>query len=204
MALEAFGGTLVPTQTDRRAASTVARRRIAPEMPDLPRWTGWDIDAAGLLDSPLTSQPPISMQRLGLADITKASFTPTPDKATEMADLTAGMNLASTGSTKGMNPSFAAALAKANAAMKAAGLGSFSITSGYRTRAQQQALYDKYLRGEGNLAAKPGHSLHEQGLAVDINWSGLNARQQAWVRANFPKFGMKPLASEPWHFSWRG
>ena len=204
MALEAFGGTLVPTQTDRRAASTVAKRRIAPEMPDLPRWTGWDIDAAGLLDSPLTSQPPISMQRLGLADITKASFTPTPDKATEMADLTAGMNLASTGSTKGMNPSFAAALAKANAAMKAAGLEGFSITSGYRTKAQQQALYDAYLRGEGNLAAPPGRSLHEQGRAVDLNWSQLNDRQRAWLRANLPRFGITPIKSEAWHWQYLG
>src|SRR5262250_1916947 len=46
---------------------------------------------------------------------------------------------------------------------------SFRITSGCRSRAQQTALYQSYLRGENRLpVAPPGRSLHELGLAVDI------------------------------------
>ena len=43
----------------------------------------------------------------------------------------------------------------------------WAITFGKRTRDQQQALYDKHLAG-GPLAAPPGHSAHEYGLAVDF------------------------------------
>lgn len=39
---------------------------------------------------------------------------------------------------------------------------------GFRTYAEQQAAYADYLAG-GNLAAKPGTSWHEYGLAVDFN-----------------------------------
>lgn len=43
------------------------------------------------------------------------------------------------------------------------------ITSVRRTRAQQAALYARYLRGESSLpAAPPGRSLHEHGLAFDV------------------------------------
>jgi hypothetical protein len=42
-----------------------------------------------------------------------------------------------------------------------------SVTSGFRTFAEQQVLYARYLAG-GNLAAKPGTSMHERGLAVDV------------------------------------
>ena len=39
--------------------------------------------------------------------------------------------------------------------------------SSYRTLAQQKLLYARYLSG-GTLAAKPGHSNHGWGLAVDV------------------------------------
>lgn len=42
------------------------------------------------------------------------------------------------------------------------------FASGYRTLAEQQALYDAYLDGRGNVAAKPGTSWHEFHEAVDI------------------------------------
>lgn len=43
------------------------------------------------------------------------------------------------------------------------------ITSAYRSSEKQAKLYALYLAGKGNLAAKPGRSLHEKGLAIDIN-----------------------------------
>lgn len=42
------------------------------------------------------------------------------------------------------------------------------ITSGVRTRAQQEAAYRRYKAGTGGLAARPGHSKHEIGAALDI------------------------------------
>jgi hypothetical protein len=43
------------------------------------------------------------------------------------------------------------------------------ITSGFRSRAQQQFLYNSYVRGESHYpVAPPGTSDHEKGLALDI------------------------------------
>ncbi|MCH7850943.1 MAG: M15 family metallopeptidase [Nanoarchaeota archaeon] len=40
--------------------------------------------------------------------------------------------------------------------------------SGYRDLEKQNQLYQKYLRGEGGIAAKPGYSWHNYGRAVDL------------------------------------
>jgi len=43
------------------------------------------------------------------------------------------------------------------------------VTSTVRTRREQKNLYNRYLRGESKFpAAKPGTSLHERGMAMDI------------------------------------
>lgn len=43
------------------------------------------------------------------------------------------------------------------------------VTSTIRSRAEQQRLYDNYLRGQSQFpAAPPGSSLHERGLAIDL------------------------------------
>src|SRR5437763_16043336 len=42
------------------------------------------------------------------------------------------------------------------------------IRSGYRSHAKQKALYRKYKKGDGNLAAPPGFSNHESGRALDL------------------------------------
>lgn len=44
-----------------------------------------------------------------------------------------------------------------------------SVTSGWRSYAEQAALYQAYLNGTGNLAAPPGSSNHEDGRAADIS-----------------------------------
>lgn len=40
--------------------------------------------------------------------------------------------------------------------------------SGYRDLDKQNELYQRYLRGEGGIAAKPGYSWHNYGRAVDL------------------------------------
>jgi LAS superfamily LD-carboxypeptidase LdcB len=45
------------------------------------------------------------------------------------------------------------------------------ITSGRRSFDEQKRLYARWRSGTGNLAAKPGTSRHESGLAADV-WYG--------------------------------
>jgi hypothetical protein len=57
--------------------------------------------------------------------------------------------------------------------------------------------------------ARPGTSMHEQGLAIDFTWNGslITSRGSAafqWLAANAPSFGLHNLPSEPWHWSTNG
>lgn len=88
------------------------------------------------------------------------------------------------------------ALSKANAAMKAAGLGTFTITDGFRSYAAQVDVK----RRKPNLAATPGKSIHGLGLAADLK---LTKAQQQWLYKNGAKYGLYAgagFAKEPWHW----
>jgi hypothetical protein len=77
-----------------------------------------------------------------------------------------------------------------------------SITSGFRSRAEQEKLYAAYKNGTGNLAAKPGTSNHESGEAIDF---GGGQAAYDWLAKNASKFGMyNKIAGEPWHYSLTG
>ena len=91
-------------------------------------------------------------------------------------------------------------------AMVAASPYRLGISSGFRSRDEQQRLYDAYLRGEGNLAAKPGSSNHESGFAIDIDYPNDNrSAAAAWVRANAARFGLAlPVRGEDWHLELAG
>lgn len=86
-------------------------------------------------------------------------------------------------------------LAKAfQAAQSYAGVP-IQLNSAGRNRAEQEHLY----RTKPGLAAKPGHSLHEHGLAIDVgNWRDPKVKA-ALDRAGFRQFNVK---KEPWHFSY--
>lgn len=71
------------------------------------------------------------------------------------------------------------------------------VTSSFRTREQQERLYALYLAGKGNLAARPGTSLHESGLAVDAR--GTPEWEAAMLRNGFKR----TVSSEPWHWEFR-
>lgn len=75
------------------------------------------------------------------------------------------------------------------------------ISSGMRTRAEQQRLWDLYQAGKGNIAARPGTSNHEKGEAIDFaNTPGA----WAWLKRNAPRFGFHNFPPEPWHYSLNG
>lgn len=72
--------------------------------------------------------------------------------------------------------------------------GPFSITSGWRSTARQAQLYAAYKAGRGNLAARPGSSKHEQGLAID------HAPHSWPIARTATPFGLThPVRSESWH-----
>lgn len=87
-------------------------------------------------------------------------------------------------------------------AARAAGV-SLRIVSGFRTMAQQQYLYNQYLCCGGNLAARPGYSNHQSGLALDLNTS--TSGVYGWLAANAGRFGfIRTVPSEDWHWEFRG
>ena len=97
--------------------------------------------------------------------------------------------------------------------MIAAGMPTGGVAAAGRTWAQQAVLYALYRAGRGNLAAKPGTSLHESGIALDMT-RGTPAQRwmtvggDPWkvtptgsIRAN--EYGWsRTVPSEPWHFSY--
>jgi len=89
-----------------------------------------------------------------------------------------------------------------------------SVTSANRTRAEQQRLWDGWQRRLPgfNLAARPGTSLHEKGLSVDLASPGgvpLTAEHKAWLNATAAAYGFKPTGDgftprERWHYDYVG
>jgi secretion/DNA translocation related TadE-like protein len=91
--------------------------------------------------------------------------------------------------TAGLQPSFVASL---NCLFdRVSGLW---VVSGFRTHAQQAALY----RMKPGLAAPPGHSMHEVGLAADLGFPSGAARSEAHREAAGCGLAF-PVSYEPWH-----
>lgn len=92
------------------------------------------------------------------------------------------------------------------------------ISSGYRSKDYQQKLYDEASKGDPDeiLSAKPGHSEHHTGLAVDIKiytpqTVDLRANEYEWITENAWKYGfvrrydeskfdITGISNEEWHF----
>ena len=97
--------------------------------------------------------------------------------------------------SEGLDPEFYSRLS----GLIIASNGKIWIGNGFRTREQQQYFYDLYLSGEGNLAAVPGTSNHEFGLAVDL------AGDLAWANQHAAQFGLHfPVSGENWHIEMIG
>lgn len=92
----------------------------------------------------------------------------------------------------------------------------FRVTQGFRTHEYQQNLYDTM--GESGIAAPPGHSEHQVGLAVDISYHGVNignSPQGTWLMENSYRYGfilrypqhktdITGIPFEPWHYRYVG
>ena len=77
-----------------------------------------------------------------------------------------------------------------------------TVTSGYRSQREQKRLYDDYRTGRSRIvAAPPGHSAHESGLALDVVAGN---GQQAALLALFQGFGGELVKNDPVHVQYPG
>jgi len=119
-----------------------------------------------------------------------------------------------------------AALAEMFADASAAGYD-LLVNSAYRSEADQQRLWDRYVKAYGpataaQLVAPPGTSEHQTGMAADVGLVGLPDDQtfastdaSRWVADNAHRFGfivryppdksaITGYADEPWHLRFVG
>ncbi len=99
------------------------------------------------------------------------------------------------------------------------------IVSGYRTETTQASLFNNSVKNDGLdhaliYSAKPGHSEHQLGLALDINMASSKAhfektKEYAWLKENAYKYGfierypqgkefITGYGFEPWHYRYLG
>lgn len=99
------------------------------------------------------------------------------------------------------------------------------IVSGYRSYEYQRELYNSYLRRPGQsqeyvetYSARPGHSEHQTGLAIDVNnasSSFLGTPEQKWLEEHCVEYGfiirypegkedITGYKYEPWHIRYLG
>ena len=119
-------------------------------------------------------------------------------------------------SFSGLNPQFATAVDRMVQEAAQQGID-LTITSGYRSPELQATLWENALAKYGdpeiadNWVARPGHSMHNKGLAVDFAAAGggllrdANSREAQWIKQNAPRFGLAvPLSNEPWQVELAG
>ena len=97
------------------------------------------------------------------------------------------------------------------------------LSSGYRSYSTQASLYNRYCARDGRAAAdtysaRPGHSEHQTGLAIDVNSitrSFANTKEGIWLASNAHKYGfiirypknqesITGYSYEPWHIRYVG
>ena len=75
------------------------------------------------------------------------------------------------------------------------------IRSGFRSHEKQTELYQRYRRGWGHPAARPGYSNHQNGRAVDIDIDDYAVYE--WLKKHAHKFGFKKTVKrEAWHWEY--
>jgi hypothetical protein len=95
---------------------------------------------------------------------------------------------------KPMRPDVARAFDRMHAAAKADGVA-LIVTSGFRTNAEQAALFAAH--PDPRWVAPPGRSLHRLGTELDLG----PPAAYGWLARHAPRFGFKRRYDwEPWHF----
>ncbi len=101
-----------------------------------------------------------------------------------------------TGKTEGLDPEL---LRRLDAVGRELGQ-KLDVISGHRSYEKQAELYQAYLNGTGNLAAKPGTSNHEHGGAADVYVNGVALADVDGAREIAARHGLHfPVGGESWH-----
>ncbi len=122
----------------------------------------------------------------------------------------------------GLTKETEAAFYKMQSAAKEDGL-SLKIVSGFRSYQDQVIVYNKWVNRDGKsvadtYSARAGHSEHQSGLAMDLNWISSkfeNSNEYKWLQANSYKYGfimrypkskqeITGYIYEPWHYRYVG
>ena len=220
-----LGPPAAPTQSAHSGPERFARP--APTRPSEPTLAA--VYRAALVSDPCVDRdlpaPPVSDPALVLLDRTyalPASFV--PDELVPASE--AGFDGAS--GTKLVAAAVVEDLAALRAASEAESL-TIVIDSAYRSYAAQEATFGSWATQIGlaaalERAARPGHSEHQLGTAVDVSspgWSGrfgdwaaetpegawmaLHAWEYGWVMSYPPDAKAETcFAYEPWHYRWIG
>ena len=122
----------------------------------------------------------------------------------------------------------AAAVVSMGNQMIADGQGTLIVQSGFRSYGSQKTIHNAKVRALGkikgeNLAARPGYSEHQTGLAIDFAARGVNSltigfantKAGKWLAANAYRYGfvlrypkgktaITGYQFEPWHFRFVG
>lgn len=114
------------------------------------------------------------------------------------------IRLGSIGNGKKLRVDAAAQFNKMKAAAKRAGV-TLTPVSGFRSMAEQKRLYALYKAGKGNLAARPGYSNHQGGVAVDVATGGsYSSKAYKWLAKNARQYGfVNDVRGEPWHWTYK-
>eukprot|EP00753_Platysulcus_tardus_P018955 PLAT7034.3.p2 GENE.PLAT7034.3~~PLAT7034.3.p2 ORF type:complete len:441 (+),score=164.87 PLAT7034.3:97-1419(+) len=82
-----------------------------------------------------------------------------------------------------------------------------TINSGFRTMAQQEYFYNCYRTkrcNNGNLAARPGYSNHQNGIALDLSTGGASGAPYRFLKSSASRYGfVRTVGSEIWHWEYR-
>ncbi|MHB8872709.1 MAG: peptidoglycan-binding protein [Myxococcaceae bacterium] len=145
---------------------------------------------------------PITWGKLGVSG--SSGPAPAPGGGSHVSGYVNGVarNITVSGIPNGktMRTDAAAAYNRMYAAARRDGV-TLTPVSGFRTMEQQRYLYSLYLQGRGNLAARPGYSNHQGGIAVDIS---TNSAVNSWLSRHASQYGFRrTVPSEIWHFEYR-
>lgn len=114
------------------------------------------------------------------------------------------IQISSIGNGKELRTDAAQAFNRMKAAARRAGV-TLTPVSGFRSMAQQKALYAAYRAGRGNLAARPGYSNHQGGISVDVATGGSYAsKAYKWLAKYGRQYGfVNDVRGEPWHWTFK-
>ncbi len=220
--------TPVPTEAagrDMGPERIIGSARLdRPSQPAMAAAYRADLVADPCFDRDLPAPPSVdpAMVVLDRSYAIPAPYAP-PDLVTASA-----AGLSGTSGTKLVREIIVEDLAAMASAWEEAGL-SIAIESAYRTYANQAATFNSWVAQIGYVdalsrSARPGHSEHQLGTALDLTspgWSGrfgdwaIESAEGAWMAAHGWEYGFVmsyPAGSqeatcftyEPWHYRWIG